>query len=178
MTSETCSHAGPQRIAVRVRFLGNAADVYAGGAVGAGQGGAAEHAGLAYATPWSAGLDLRACFAEESITIPPGERHAIPAGVSIEPAVLNVAGFVYSRSGLGTKQGLTVSQGVGVIDPDYRGEIIVSLLNTSGVERTVTRGERIAQLVFQPFYQAAIAVVDELGETARGAGGFGHTGAM
>ncbi|UZP67451.1 dUTP diphosphatase [Desulfovibrio mangrovi] len=172
MTSETCRHVGPARIGVRVRFLRDAQDVYANG------GGESGDTGLAYATPWSAGLDLRACFAEESITIPPGGRHAIPVGVAIEPEALNVAGFVYSRSGLGTKRGLTVSQGVGVIDPDYRGEIIVSLLNTSGEERTVTRGERIAQLVFQPFYQADITVTEELGDTQRGAGGFGHTGAM
>ncbi|MFV0348294.1 MAG: dUTP diphosphatase [Halodesulfovibrio sp.] len=172
MTSETCRHAAPGRIGVRVRFLRDAQGVYAG------EGEGPSGSGLAYATPWSAGLDLRACFDEETITIPPGGRHAIPVGVAIEPAVLNVAGFVYSRSGLGTKRGLTVSQGVGVIDPDYRGEIIVSLLNTSGEERTVTRGERIAQLVFQPFYQADITVAEELGDTQRGAGGFGHTGAM
>lgn len=169
MTSETCGAKGPERIGVRVRFLRDAAAIYACGADGCG---------LAHATPWSAGLDLRACFAEETITIPPGERCAIPVGVAIEPEVLNVAGFVYSRSGLGTKRGLTVSQGVGVIDPDYRGEIFVSLLNTSGEVRSVTRGERIAQLVFQPFFQADISVVEELGDTVRGAGGFGHTGAV
>ncbi len=89
-----------------------------------------------------------------------------------------VAGFVYSRSGLGTKDGLVVSQGVGVIDPDYRGEILVSLLNTSDQPRTVTRGQRIAQLVFQPIARALIVPEQSLSETSRGAGGFGHTGAI
>ena len=89
-----------------------------------------------------------------------------------------VAGFVYSRSGLGTKDGLVVSQGVGVIDPDYRGEILVSLLNTSDQPRTVTRGQRIAQLVFQPVVRAQVIPQDSLSDTERVAGGFGHTGAI
>jgi dUTP pyrophosphatase len=71
-----------------------------------------------------------------------------------------------------------VSQGVGVIDPDYRGEIIVSLLNTSGEERTVERGQRIAQLLFLPYYKAELLRVSELSDTSRGGGGFGHTGNM
>ncbi|MBI5519715.1 MAG: dUTP diphosphatase [Desulfovibrio sp.] len=131
---------------------------------------------LAYATEVSAGLDLRACFDAPAIEIPAGGRAAIPAGLAIEVMRPGIAGFVFSRSGLGTKEGLTVSQGVGVIDPDYRGEIIVSLLNTSGQTRTVERGQRIAQLVFMPVFTARLTAVDALGETARGAGGFGHTG--
>lgn len=131
---------------------------------------------LAYATDVSAGLDLRACIDVETLEIPAGGRAAVPAGLAIEIMRPGIAGFVFSRSGLGTKEGLTVSQGVGVIDPDYRGEIIVSLLNTSGQTRTIERGQRIAQLVFMPVFTARLTAVDALGETARGAGGFGHTG--
>ncbi|AMK11766.1 MAG: dUTP diphosphatase [Pseudodesulfovibrio sp.] len=131
---------------------------------------------LAYATDHSAGLDLRACLDVEEIEIGPGRKAAIPAGLAVECVQPGVAGFVFSRSGLGTKEGLTVSQGVGVIDPDYRGEIKVSLLNTSGEVRRIRRGQRIAQLVFMPIFQATITPVGELGETARGAGGFGSTG--
>ncbi len=177
MTSETCTPFGVSGLAVHVRFLRDARMLYAGHEADGGQEGIGP-CGLAYATPHAAGLDLRACLAEESITIPPGERRAIPVGVAIEPQALNVAGFVYSRSGLGAKRGLTVSQGVGVIDPDYRGEIIVSLLNTSGEERTVSRGERIAQIVFQPFFRPTLVEVDQLGATVRGSGGFGHTGSL
>ncbi|BCS87204.1 dUTP diphosphatase [Pseudodesulfovibrio sediminis] len=131
---------------------------------------------LAYATEYSAGLDLRACLDVDEIEIGPGEKAAIPAGVAIEIHEPSIAGYVFSRSGLGTKDGLTVSQGVGVIDPDYRGEIKVSLLNTSDQVRRIKRGQRIAQLVFMPIFQANILPMDELGETDRGAGGFGSTG--
>jgi dUTP pyrophosphatase len=131
-----------------------------------------------YATDVSAGLDLRACIDEQEVVLAPGERYLFPAGIAIEIVRPGIAGFVFSRSGLGTKQGLTVSQGVGVIDPDYRGEIKVSLLNTSPDTQRVTRSQRIAQLVFLPFFHARILPVKELGETARGAGGFGHTGKM
>ena len=130
-----------------------------------------------YATPGSAGIDLRACMTEAEVSIPPGGRYRFPTGIAVECTMPGVAGFVYSRSGLGTKDGLVVSQGVGVIDPDYRGEILVSLLNTSGQTRTVTQGQRIAQLVFQPIVRAEIVPQEELSDTARGAGGFGHTGA-
>ena len=76
----------------------------------------------------------------------------------------------------GAKHGLTVAQGVGVIDPDYRGEIVVWLLNTSEVHKTVAQGDRIAQLVIQPFMRTRVTPVAQLGDTDRGAGGFGHTG--
>ena len=94
----------------------------------------------------------------------------------MEPLTPGIAGFVYSRSGLGAVQGLTVAQGVGVIDPDYRGEIAVVLLNTSGEPRRLRRGDRIAQLVFQPAFQVELEESDSLGQTGRGSGGFGHTG--
>jgi dUTP pyrophosphatase len=130
----------------------------------------------AVATPGSAGLDLRADFDAPAITIEPGERAAVPTGIAIEIDAPGVAGFVYSRSGLGAKHGLTVAQGVGVIDPDYRGEIVVWLLNTSREPKTVSRHERIAQLVLAPVVAPIVTPVEELGDTHRGDGGFGHTG--
>ncbi|WP_027722436.1 dUTP diphosphatase [Maridesulfovibrio zosterae] len=136
----------------------------------------AKNSGTDYATPNSAGIDLRACIENDSIEICPGERHAFPVGIAIEITAPGIAGFIYSRSGLGTKDGLTISQGVGVIDPDYRGEIKVSLLNTSGEKRRIERGQRIAQLVFMPYCHANLIPSEELSETQRGAGGFGHTG--
>ena len=94
----------------------------------------------------------------------------------MQPQQPGLAGFVYSRSGLGARDGLTVAQGVGVIDPDYTGEILVMLLNTSGDERRLKRGERMAQLIFQPYVRPVWREVPELAATRRGAGGFGHTG--
>ncbi len=136
----------------------------------------AEAACFAPSTPVAVGIDLRACFVEEEIGLAPGARAAIPAGVAIEPVTPGIAGFVYSRSGLGAKHGLVVAQGVGVIDPDYRGEIIVWLLNTSGKDMIIRQGERIAQLAFQPYVRPEIRCVAQLSETSRGSGGFGHTG--
>lgn len=133
---------------------------------------------LAPATAHSAGVDLRACLDVPFLDIPPGGRAAVPAGLAIEPDTDRVAGFVFSRSGLGARDGLTVAQGVGVIDPDYRGEIVVWLLNTSSEPRRVSRGERVAQLVFLPVARPVFAFVDELSDTARGGGGFGHTGSL
>ncbi|MDR2503844.1 MAG: dUTP diphosphatase, partial [Deltaproteobacteria bacterium] len=110
--------------------------------------------------------------------IEPGCRAMLPTGLAIEPPEEGVAGFVYARSGLGGINGLTVAQGVGLIDPDYRGEIKVPLLNTSAETHVVKRGDRIAQLVFQPFYRARFIRSEELGSTGRGEGGFGHTGKL
>jgi dUTP pyrophosphatase len=134
--------------------------------------------GPAYATACSVGLDLRACIDEPEIVIPAGARAKVPSGIAIAPNMPDVAGFVYSRSGLGAAQGLTVAQGVGIIDPDYRGEILVFLLNTSGGERRLRQGERMAQLVFQPFVRTEPEIVEALDDTGRGSGGFGHTGCM
>lgn len=128
------------------------------------------------ATPGSAGMDLRAALDVPELVVAPGARHAFGTGLAIEICEPGLAGFVYSRSGLGAKHGLVVAQGVGVIDPDYRGEIVVWLLNTSQTPRIVARGERIAQLVVMPYRPVAIEAVDELGQTCRGEGGFGHTG--
>ena len=147
---------------VRIQYLRDSQAVYtANGAEG-----------LRYATSGSVGLDLRACLEEDEAAIPAGGRLAIPSGIAVEPLTPGIAGFVYSRSGLGAMQGLTVAQGVGVIDPDYRGV----LLNTSGEERRLRRGDRIAQLVFQPALQVELEECETLGATGRGSGGFGHTG--
>ncbi len=134
--------------------------------------------GLAYASAFAAGMDLRACQLEEEVEIAPGERFLFPAGVIVETPC-HLAAFVYSRSGLGAHDGIIVAQGVGVIDPDYRGEIMVYLLNTSHTSRVIKRGERIAQLVFQPVIRVnpePVSSLTDLSVTARGAGGFGHTG--
>lgn len=149
---------------VNVLFLRNAASIYG-------------DQGLAPSTGGSAGTDLRACLTEDDpLLIPAGERRPVPSGIAVEPAVPGIAGFVYSRSGLGALKGLTVAQGVGVIDPDYRGEIVVFLLNTGKKEYVVQNGERIAQLVFQPYMHPLFVPAASLGATERGAGGFGHTG--
>lgn len=149
---------------VRIQYLRDAKALYA----------QSPTTGLAYATPGSVGLDLRACL-EQDECLPAGARLAVGTGICVEPLEADIAGFVYSRSGLGAVQGVTVSQGVGVIDTDYRGEIIVWLLNTSQEERCIRRGDRIAQLVFQP---VARVLLEEgaLSTTSRGEGGFGHTG--
>ena len=137
---------------------------------------AAEGGLPAPATPHSAGVDLRACLDGSEARIPAGGRLAVPTGLSVQPKAPGWAGFIYSRSGLGARDGFTVAQGVGLIDPDYTGEIRVYLLNTSGEERLLRRGERVAQLVFQPYARPAWEEVPELAATTRGAGGFGHTG--
>ena len=132
---------------------------------------------LAPATSASAGFDLRVCLeGGTALVIPPGERRKIATGIAVQPRCAGVAGFVYSRSGLGAREGLVVAQGVGIIDPDYTGEIFVYLLNTSGETRSVSRGERVAQLVFQTFARPRWREVTELAATERGDGGFGHTG--
>ncbi len=132
--------------------------------------------GISPATGYSCGIDLRACFSEGKICIEAGERYPIPTGIALEICEPNIAGFVYSRSGLGAKIGLTVAQGVGVIDPDYRGEIIAFMLNTSKQAICVEKGERIAQLVFQPYLPVSFEESEELSPTERGSGGYGHTG--
>ncbi len=132
--------------------------------------------GPSYATPHAAGLDLRACIDSQFLTINSHSRALIPSGIAVEPLADNVAGFVYSRSGLGAKRGLAVAQGVGVIDNDYRGEIMIMLVNTSNEDQTIQKGDRIAQLVYKPVLRAEIEICQTLNPTVRGHGGFGHTG--
>lgn len=127
-----------------------------------------------YGTPLAAGADLYACM-DEPVTIAPGQTCFIHTQLAIEiPA--GYAGFVYARSGLACKKGLAPANKVGVIDADYRGEIMIALHNHSGNAITVESGERIAQLIIAPFLTAQFETVEELEETERGAGGFGSTG--
>ena len=129
----------------------------------------------AYATDGSAGMDLRACM-EAPVTIPAGERAMIPTGLAIALLGADWVALVYARSGLAIKHGLAPANCVGVIDSDYRGEVMVGLLNSSKEDYTIQPGERIAQLVITPVTQARITVVDTLDDTGRGQGGFGSTG--
>jgi len=131
---------------------------------------------LAPATSQSAGMDLRACLDGPDAIIPAGGRLKVRTGICVQPRAAGIAGFVYSRSGLGARDGITVAQGVGIIDPDYTGEILVFLLNTSGHERRIQNGERVAQLIFQPYVRPRWREVSELSATERGSGGFGHNG--
>lgn len=128
------------------------------------------------ATPFSAGMDLRACLEKVPISIGPGERLAVGCGFGIQIKSPGWAAFVYSRSGLGAREGLVVAQGVGLIDPDYTGEILIYLLNTSKHERPLSLGERVAQLVFQPFAMPVWQEVQSFCPTERGTGAFGHSG--
>lgn len=128
-----------------------------------------------YATAASAAADLRSA-ADEAITLKPGERKIIPTGIAIAPESREVVALVCARSGLATKQGLTLANGVGVIDSDYRGEIGVAMINLGNSDCTIEPGDRIAQLMFMPVCPADFEVADELDETDRGAGGFGSTG--
>lgn len=128
-----------------------------------------------YATPGAAAVDLRSA-ADGPVVIAPGSRAAIPTGIAISLGSAELAAFVFARSGLGMKKGICLSNGVGVIDSDYTGEICVGLLNTSDEEFVVSPGDRIAQLAVMPVCRAAFSVVDELEKTERGSGGFGSTG--
>ena len=130
-----------------------------------------------YATSGSAAVDLRAAIDEGStVVIAPGERALIPTGVHISPETKNVVAIVAARSGLAIKKGISLSNGIGVIDSDYRGEICVGLINHGSEPFTVERGDRIAQLMFMPVCLADFTVCTELDDTDRGAGGFGSTG--
>ncbi len=130
-----------------------------------------------YATPGSAAVDLRAALEEdEVVTIEVGARALIPTGLSISPASSGYVAIVAARSGLGIKKGVSLSNGIGVIDSDYRGEICVGLINHGDEPFQVRRGDRIAQMMFLPVETAQFLVCSELDETVRGAGGFGHTG--
>jgi dUTP pyrophosphatase len=130
-----------------------------------------------YATDGSAAVDLRAALDEgEVVTIAPGERALIPTGLAISPESSDVVGIIAGRSGLGVKKGVTLSNCIGVIDSDYRGEICVGLINHGNEPFEVHRGDRIAQMMFMPILHASFLETDTLDQTDRGAGGFGHTG--
>ena len=128
-----------------------------------------------FATGGAACMDLCACM-DESITLNAGERHLVPTGIAIALPSAEYVALVFARSGLGIKKGVCLSNGVGVIDSDYRGEIGVGLVNLGQSEYTVRPGDRIAQLMVTPVVRPTVVPVSELDETDRGAGGFGSTG--
>lgn len=127
-----------------------------------------------YGSEFAAGADLYAAV-EESVTIAPSETKLIPTGIAMEIPV-GYAGFIYARSGLASKKGLAPANKVGVVDADYRGEVMVALHNHGTVEQTIEAGERIAQMVIAPFITANFIESETLDDTVRGAGGFGSTG--
>ena len=128
-----------------------------------------------YASAGAAAMDLHACL-DEPVTIAPGELVSIPTGIAIAlPSAAYVA-LVFARSGLGVKHGIALSNGVGVIDSDYRGEIKVGLTNLSRTPYTISPADRIAQLAVVPVVQVNPVPVENLDETERGSGGFGSTG--
>ena len=128
-----------------------------------------------YATPGSAAMDLTACI-DEPITIVPRQLVTLPTGIAIALPSADYVALVFARSGLGVKHGISLSNGVGVIDSDYRGEIKVGLTNLSDEPYTIQPGDRVAQLAILPVAQATVVQASELDETGRGAGGFGSTG--
>jgi dUTP pyrophosphatase len=128
-----------------------------------------------YATPGAAAMDLHACE-DAPIVIPAGERRAIHTGIAIALPDAGYVALVFARSGLATKHGIAPANCVGVIDSDYRGEVLVGLQNSGKEDYTVQPGDRIAQLAIMPVIQAQLEMVDSLDETERGAGGFGSTG--
>ena len=127
-----------------------------------------------YGSEFSAGADLYACEGGE-VTIEPGETKLIHTGLALEIPE-GYAGLIYARSGIATKRGLAPANKVGVIDSDYRGEIMVSLYNHSATAQTIADGERIAQLVITPFLKVEYSETETLSDTERGSGGFGSTG--
>lgn len=128
-----------------------------------------------YATPGSAGLDLRACI-EAPLHLAPGTTTLVPTGISIHLADPGLAAMILPRSGLGHKHGIVLGNLVGLIDSDYQGEIMVSVWNRGKDSFTLNPLDRIAQLVVVPVLQVAFNVVDEFPESDRGTGGFGSTG--
>lgn len=129
----------------------------------------------AYATPGSAGLDLRACI-EAPLTMKPGETHLIPTGLAIHIGDAGYAAMILPRSGLGHKHGIVLGNLVGLIDSDYQGQLMISTWNRGQTEFTLNPMERLAQLVIVPVLQVDFNIVDEFGASDRGAGGFGSTG--
>ncbi len=129
----------------------------------------------AYATEHSAGLDLRAAL-ETPLTLQPGEAALVPSGLAIHIADPALCAVVLPRSGLGHKHGIVLGNGTGLIDADYQGPLMISAWNRGVAAYTIEPGDRIAQLVLLPVVRADLQVVDTFDQSARGAGGFGHTG--
>ncbi|ABZ75002.1 MULTISPECIES: dUTP diphosphatase [Shewanella] len=129
----------------------------------------------AYATPGSAGMDLRA-ITDTQLVIQPGETVLIPTGIAIHVADPSLAAIILPRSGLGHKHGIVLGNLVGLIDSDYQGPLMVSCWNRGSEPFTIEIGDRLAQLVFVPVVQAEFKLVDEFNQSDRGTGGFGHSG--
>ena len=127
-----------------------------------------------YGSPYAAGADLYACV-EEEVSIMPGETKLIKTGLAIELPI-GYAAFIYARSGLASKRGLAPANKVGVVDCDYRGEVMVALHNHSNEAQSISPKERIAQMVIAPYVTAEFFETDTLSDTVRGEGGFGSTG--
>ena len=128
-----------------------------------------------FATPGSAAMDLCACL-DGDVTLKAGARQVLPTGVAIALPSADYVALICARSGLASKHGITMANGVGVIDSDYRGELRVALFNESDTDYTIHDGDRIAQLMVLPVVRPTLEFVEELDETERGAGGFGSTG--
>ena len=129
----------------------------------------------AYATAASAGMDLRAAL-EAPLTLAPGDTALVPSGISIHLADPHLCAVVLPRSGLGHRHGIVLGNGTGLIDADYQGPLLISVWNRSAEAFTIQPGDRIAQLVVLPITRVSLQVVDTFADSARGEGGFGHTG--
>ncbi|MFN7087401.1 MAG: dUTP diphosphatase [Burkholderiales bacterium] len=128
-----------------------------------------------YATPGSAGLDLRACI-EQPLTLQPGQTELVPSGIAIHIADPALAAVILPRSGLGHKHGIVLGNLIGLIDSDYQGQIFISTWNRGSAPFVLNPLERLAQLVVLPVVQVGFNIVDEFGVSSRGANGFGSTG--
>ncbi|NHB96406.1 dUTP diphosphatase [Photorhabdus stackebrandtii] len=128
-----------------------------------------------YATPGSAGLDLRACL-NNAVELAPGQTELLPTGLAIHIGDEQLAAVILPRSGLGHKHGVVLGNLVGLIDSDYQGQLMVSVWNRSDKTFTIEPGERIAQMVFVPVIQAEFNLVEDFETSERGSGGFGHSG--
>lgn len=130
-----------------------------------------------YATPGSAGMDLRACLTQE-LKLDPGDTQLIPTGLAIYIENPDLAAVILPRSGLGHKHGIVLGNLVGLIDSDYQGELMISCWNRGKTQFTISPGERIAQLVLVPVVQASLRITEEFKVTDRGSGGFGSSGKL
>ena len=128
-----------------------------------------------YATQASAGLDLRAAL-DEALTLQPGDTALVPSGLAIHVGDPTMCAVILPRSGLGHKHGIVLGNGTGLIDADYQGPLLISVWNRGREAFTMQPGDRITQLVVLPIVRATLQVVEEFETSARGAGGFGHTG--
>ena len=129
----------------------------------------------AYATPGSAGMDLRACL-DEALTVEPGSTHLLPTGLAIHIGDPSLCATILPRSGLGHKHGIVLGNLVGLIDSDYQGQLMVSVWNRGHDSFTIQPGDRIAQLVLLPVVQAGFNIVEDFESSERGQGGFGSSG--